>query len=330
MKLIHAKFAGKCGKCKLRIESGDWIRFAKGEQPLHNECYMKKESTPIITRTDSTLLPGMQFDGKTYSQHFDSLSAHCTEPLSNIWHGNRARLDSSYLGNNKSWHGIEGGVVAVKALIATGWQDGVDRVEASLSALALPPLKGIRRRRIRTDFGDSFDIHRALAGDSSRAWEVSKRRLGASGRSTRTLIVNTCNSAGTTAEELFWTGAAALAYCDALTMAGYSVEIIGANATQYLTNSQKHGQVTWLIKPTNAPLDKAALASCLCLAGYFRTTFWEWGASIPETICSSYGQCTTPDMSAWPDAIAVPNTLTSQARAQAWLDTQLATMQEAA
>jgi hypothetical protein len=155
------------------------------------------------------------------------------------------------------------------ARVTHGWPEGARRVLSSLADLDVPVPVSVRRRIARADQGDELDIHAVNRGDLATAWTMRRRRH-ARGSFTVRLVAQANLLGKTTPDELFWRGAAIVKLADALTAAGYSVEIVGAISSNRVKGVDGDFLVTFPLKEAAAPLDVEALAGVLCNAGFHR------------------------------------------------------------
>jgi hypothetical protein len=169
------------------------------------------------------------------------------------------------------WYGVDG-LPEVKRILREGYPEGaalVDRLYERAQP-TLPRALDFRRKLVRSDQGDSLDIHAVNRGALDRAWSTVKRRA-ALGTGLIRIVVDICGNADMSAEQLKWRGLAALALSRAMTKAGYSVEIVAGQAGGGGFNRRKEiGVVTTTIKPRYANVDTATLASAVVMTGFFR------------------------------------------------------------
>lgn len=187
-----------------------------------------------------------------------------------------------------SWLGVPGS--QIDDTLTHGWREGAER----LAAMQRPEV-GIgrtnRRRRVRGDHGDSLDPHAVMRGDLGRAWERTRRT-----ESKAPLFVTIWANCGlmgkTSAEQAFWRGAAIVAICDALTLAGHQVEVIGyrysASGT-FKANKAKHQAYFVPVKRFDDRLDVELLATVTCLAGFHRTAGWAVMLNTPNEVRQNKG-----------------------------------------
>ncbi len=227
----------------------------------------------------------------SFRRHYDSIEEFCNvEPSENnrdIYydniqnHDNRPELLPQWLG--------VGSYDAVRRIVREGWPQGVARLDALTAEV--PPVVGLRRRPVRGDHGDELDIHAINTGNADRAWTRRQRRVTVGGRANVCIHVHISAAATVKSEALFWRGAAAVKLSDALTEAGYDVEIVGQLAGVGMNaNGPKLGLCdTFTIKSSGMPLDKNSVASVVCLAGFMRTFGFAHYTRIPMAVRGSYG-----------------------------------------
>lgn len=172
---------------------------------------------------------------------------------------------------SESWFGVKGGYQAVEQIVRDGWPEGVKKMFDALGQLrdVVKP-QSVRRRMEWRDQGDEYDIHKAWSGQFDKAWRRPVRKAGVGPLHVR-LLCNTTESASTEAESMFWRGAVTLFLADALTEAGYNVEIVSANVTMHLDSTHTiNSLILTTLKDARAPVELNSLAAALCLAGCTR------------------------------------------------------------
>lgn len=204
-------------------------------------------------------------------RHCDSIEAAITASMQrpkfsgNVQHWTELDDMMSY---DKDWTGLPFSVNAQQTaeLVSKGWTDGAKRIQENMEALEMPTAKSIRRRRVWSDQGDSVDMDRVRMGALETAWErMGRRSVSQPPRVTiYSPIWVTCS---TKAEAMFWRGAAVVKLADALTEAGYNVEIRAVSA--YQDNREKCID-TITVKPFEAGMDNASVASALALGAFLR------------------------------------------------------------
>lgn len=205
---------------------------------------------------------------------------------------NRARYLESiaeHASNAGSWYGVPAHSIA--DTLETGWRNGAER----LSGMQRPEVgigRSNRRRRVRGDHGDSLDPHAVMRGDLGRAWERTKRTETKSPLFV-TVWANLGLQAGISAESAFLRGAAIVAICDALTLAGHQVEVIGYRYSRnntFKANKSKHHAYFVPLKRFDDRLDIELLATVSCLAGFHRSAGFAAIAASPNQIHEAFGR----------------------------------------
>jgi len=205
-------------------------------------------------------------------QHFSSLSAMVLAVNNPFVNPDNTRLmDSLKNKNGFDWFGMRGCFDEVVETV-TRAQAKTDRFDSFLGTLSanLPRAEGIRRTIKRGDNGDELDIHAVMRGNTDRAWSSMARKVKR-GSGLLRVAVDIGGNAGTDADRLTWRGVAGATLAHIASKAGYSVEIVAGFA---VTNSAlDHSTLvsTTTLKPHNAAINPAMLASTVCLTGYFRT-----------------------------------------------------------
>lgn len=172
----------------------------------------------------------------------------------------------------------------VVVLVSRGWPRGMalvaDLIEKTSAATAMPIDR--RRRLVRSDSGDSVDIHAVWRGQLDKAWSKAVRR-NTRGPQRIDLVANMLCSGGDEATVLAWRGAAAVAIADRLTAAGYAVRIVvgfGGRCNGATVNCR----IT--VKDHGGPLDEATAASVI-MPGFFRALGHAWTAAHHPKIIDS-------------------------------------------
>lgn len=169
----------------------------------------------------------------------------------------------------RSWYGDVKGQADIDAAVSSGWAKGASRVESLAEELraSAPPAVDVRRRRRRSDDGDTLDVDRAMRGEWDSAWE-SFRRAESTGTPAIELAFNWAMSASVTDEQLFWNGAVACALADILEGSGYRV---GLTAIQGLMHGREHAANIIRIKDVGEVVNMSDLAAMTAHAGVYRT-----------------------------------------------------------
>lgn len=229
------------------------------------------------------------------------------------------------------WYGVAS-LDKVKSIVSQQqWPEGADRLLKSLENLT-PTLRprSIKRQRRWAAQGDSVEMTRVWAGRLDVAWQHTQReqRTGAQ----RVLIVSdvtiNCNISS---EISFWRGAAAVKLADLVTEAGYAVQLDVANtAYRYTAGYPERNYVGFVtVKPSTAPLDIVALASTVCLPGFFRYYLFRLETAVPHAVSSSLGQAVPLHqlMEMPAGAFVVTHDVVNAETARAWINRQLVKLQ---
>jgi hypothetical protein len=243
------------------------------------------------------VLNGATLTTRAVVRHFTSLtSATETTKAKPANSSNLSRWTQTNGGDRSSpmeWYGVEKGLPQVREILSRGWHEGrerLDKVADQLGAtqnIAKPV--SVRRRRIRSDQGDTLDMNRVWAGDISQAWERCSRITASTTRYIE-IIASPAINAGTDASVTFWRGAAALVLADAASAAGYAVAITAAIPTRRTLQSGEDCLDLVTMKGYSDPLDMDNLASLICLAGWFRYVWFQMAAHHGDPINESFGR----------------------------------------
>ena len=211
-----------------------------------------------------------KLEGTLIRRHFDSLDelgAYGLLPLTNKNNTDVAKM-AIECNEGIKWFGVPN-YKDVYKLTRDGWPAGVEKMRKAFDAMGelLKP-ESIKRRFQWSDNGDEFDIHRAWSGHFDSAWRRMPKRMTQAPLHIK-LICNTAENCTTDNETLFWRGAVCLYLADALTEAGYHVEVITAMGTAGVTSSY-NCMLTTQVKMARAPLELNTLATALCLSGVMR------------------------------------------------------------
>lgn len=175
---------------------------------------------------------------------------------------------------------------------AKGWTDGLNKIYEAVGQVGggIVPVS-LKRRIVRGDTGDNYDIHRAMSGGLDRAWDSRKRQKRVAGGAQLTIAVSIGQSAATHADAAFWRGAAAVRLADLMTEAGYQVQVVGyASTIDTFDTGTPHGLTLVEVKAASEPLDLTALATSVALAGFYRHfVLWQYHAQN-NVVVSDHGR----------------------------------------
>lgn len=208
--------------------------------------------------------------------HYESVStmlADSQSPMKLPFNEERRRYHMTRE-SNESWHGITGGAEACIAALRTGVPEIERRIDSLSAGLSdsLPRALGHNRAKLRGEAGDELDIHAVNMGRCDKAWSRSARRIKIGSGIIR-LCVDIGGSASQSAERLAWRGIAGLLLTQVMEKAGYSVEIVAAQAVQDSIPSVRNHKFisSVVVKGRHGRADIGLLSATICLPGFFRT-----------------------------------------------------------
>lgn len=191
----------------------------------------------------------------------------------------------------KEWWGVPS-VRQIIEMEDKGWPEGLDEIWRALEKLDAPQVASIRRKKVRSDFGDHLDMQAVFRGELDRAWEATTRELRYHvGMTTTTVFVDMCASWMRNADEMFWRGATAVVLADAFEKSGRAVRIVGFSTASNQYESH-HGDTTTsiLVKDYEDVLNLEKTAMITALSGFWRYWFWRSWASIPARLTAGFGR----------------------------------------
>lgn len=310
MKLLPAKYSGKCRDCGCRIDVGvsAWYdRYgARGHKLQCVACHDKegpKEEPPKEDEDDDTSpADGLSVDWHALPKLGNYLHARIestTEAARIVPSAKNAAFlkEVTTKGANcipggktvTEWYGVKGGHKQVSRLTREGWPEGAARVMELRDRLSVSaPAAHVQRRGRRwSDQGDALDIHRVYAGRLDAAWQRTCR-IERIAPVAVTLVVPLGGAWTLNADQLFWRGAATLVIADRLAAAGHPVEIVGVAATTSVCNGiDECAEI--VIKHRHAPLDLSSIATVVCLSGWSRTVKFRISGSHEEVVSGHMG-----------------------------------------
>jgi len=185
--------------------------------------------------------------------------------------------NSGFLDNRAFYLGDLPNLEAVRERFDTGWKEGGERATKLADGLIdiVSQPKSIRRRIRWGDDGDEFDRERLIDGHLDSAWRSTHRQLAVA-----TPIINIVTAWGGNSnrshDQLFWSGAAAIALVRLLETAGYQTTLTSV-CTNDLHSSDKGLIVACRVKQAGEYLRPDAVASTICLGATYRTyLFLAW------------------------------------------------------
>lgn len=171
---------------------------------------------------------------------------------------------SFYLGRLKN-------LASVDKRLEGGWKDGSEKSLKLAEGLAdkiSQPLS-IRRRIKWSDNGDEFDRERLNDGHFDTCWRTTHREVAVA-VPVITIAMSWGANANVSHEQMFWSGAAALALTQVLEKAGYQTSLTAIAPTRY--DYGGHNQAMCVtVKRAGEYMRSDALASIICLGATFRT-----------------------------------------------------------
>lgn len=171
----------------------------------------------------------------------------------------------SYWGHIESLEGLH-------HAIERGWPEGTEKILRLADRIrdAIPHPYGSRRVLTWSDQGDSVDMGRVYSGNLDKAWRSSPRRRERAPR-VISIDVDVGQNCGVDADDLFWSGAAAVALTDALEDAGYRVELYATTTTHFGRKGKNHvGLSRFLAKRAQERVNPALTAAMVALPATFR------------------------------------------------------------
>ena len=188
--------------------------------------------------------------------------------------GNWGMKKSFYLGRLK-------GLDSIKKLHEKGWKRGSEKAmelsDGLMESVSQPV--GIRRRIHWGDDGDEFDRERLNDGHFDSCWRSSRRAIAPA-----TPIINIAvgwgGNANLSHDQLFWSGASALALIRILENAGYQTSLTAVCANDRRSETE-HIAICCRVKQAGEYLRSDAVASIICHAATFRTFLFAAYAAAP-------------------------------------------------
>lgn len=235
--------------------------------------------------------------------HLDSIAEYAALRSSPV-NVNKGKHDD---GGGSSWFGVPTYREADAICRSGSWPAGLARMERELGGFEAPAATSTKRRSEWSDQGDALDIHRVYAGNLDRAWRRTARRAVRSSRNLVIIFPLSIPARGS-ADMLFWRGAAALKLTDLLTVAGYTVTLMGTEGTRGhgVLGGPRAGHTSLIVKAAEAPLDVQSLIVAVAFPGFSRTVGFEATRSYPFEVSHGLGE-TIYDDRACIDALGLPH-----------------------
>lgn len=222
----------------------------------------------------------------TLSELLATLAAPCRVDANNAardhWRHNLSGNNHDFCGTDNDKQPGETAVDTIERLLRDGWHRGVKMMHKVTADVTVPTPVSIRRRGAWVDAGDEIDMQRVYAGDLDRAWRRTVKRSGQGPQRVR-ILVDALASAGERASSMRWRGVAALVAADALTQAGYSVQVESA----FEGTGRVRYAASCIVKPYASPLDLPALAATTAQPAFFRALWHYWHFAIARVAIRS-------------------------------------------
>jgi hypothetical protein len=201
---------------------------------------------------------------------------------------NQNRLDEHRKRRDIDWLGLDGEVkggetthAAISRLVRDGWRKGVDLMQEVSSQVTMPAPRQIRRVQRWMSQGDDIDMQKVWNGDLDTAWRGTHRDYRSGPQRVR-LLVDAIESGGEDSKTMRWRGVAALKLADALTEAGYSVQIESVINCKDSSDDQKRFVMRCIVKDYTQPVDLLTLAATSALPAFFRSLIHTWGLVVAK------------------------------------------------
>lgn len=193
--------------------------------------------------------------------------------------------------NPIKWYGIEEGKPSqVIRAIKSGYRPGLDAIRDAAGQFEIPPIKCVRRQKVRGSQGDDLDMARVYSGHLDSAWGTTKKSFDGSAYGKNiTIAVDIGANMGVSADKMIWRGAYAAALADKYAEAGYSVELYAFCVVRKVTLKDDSAEVIVKLLDSAEPYDLEKLANTICFPGFFRTLIFEALLTIPDKIKDSLG-----------------------------------------
>ena len=182
-------------------------------------------------------------------------------------------------------------------LLKTGWPEGADKAldlskEISNADMSKLDNISVKRRRTRGSQGDYLNMEKVYSGRLEEAWTTFARNRVIKSRRI-SLICGWGGNCGRSSEELFWTGAVALALTNLWERAGYRVNIKALSVARWDDRSLSGIQMQ--VKEHGQPVNPGFLAAMLCHpAGFRKIAFLGKAQSTTSTVTTLLGYPQAP------------------------------------
>ncbi len=168
-----------------------------------------------------------------------------TVPRQNRKHREHLLADMQAEGaeENRVWRGGVRSLADAVETLRHGWTEGAERALQLLDEVAeeLPLPVNRRRQRCWSDVGDDLSTDRLYRGQET-FWQGFTRPVKAGVMPTLTIAMSWGGNGNLAADQLFWTGAAAVALCSLLDEAAYSTRLVALDAVRWRTSYKGDAQ----------------------------------------------------------------------------------------
>lgn len=234
---------------------------------------------------------------KLWKMHHESVQSFCEQKI----HPVNQFLWKEEERDTGHWRfGDAGNALELRRRINEGWQEGADRIRSMQTETASAPTS-VKRHRVRSDQGDSLDIHSVYKGNLSTAWEKSRREHRRAPAVVRIVAV-VAGACSQYPSQFFYRGAAVAKLTDLLTEAGYSVEVVAACVAENINDRKyRHSDNsidychTITLKHSTAPLDLSQIAAVLCQQGFVRYFMFRSFCALDNRVGTHFGWYGNPD-----------------------------------
>lgn len=209
---------------------------------------------------------------------------------------NRSLADRTPGGSESYWGHITD-LDHLHEVLRRGWEEGTNKILDLADRIrdAIPHPYGSRRVLTWQDQGDSVDMGRVYSGNLDKAWRSSPRRRERAPR-VISLDVDVGENCMIGADDLFWSGAAAVALTDALEDAGYRVELFATSSTHFNAEGKRHaGLMRVRAKMAQERMNPALTAAMVALPATFRWYHLMAWLKHPYHIGYGFGKSGTVD-----------------------------------
>lgn len=196
--------------------------------------------------------------------------------------------DENYWGHIRTLEGLH-------HAMQRGWGEGTDKIVRLADAVRdkIPHPYGSRRAIRWSDQGDMIDMAKVYQGNLDRAWRSSPRQRERAPR-VISLDVDVGQNCMVGADDLFWSGAAAVALTDALEDAGYRVELFATSTTHFEANGKRHvGLARFRAKRAHERVNPALVAALVAMPATFRWYHLQSWTKHPHHIGWGFGRSGT-------------------------------------